>query len=137
MNDYSDIFMLMGAIVIFSTLSLHVNRTMLQNNLISDRAEADYHAVTVAQEILEEIRWITSASDLNDFADDYPMVVNFTTDTESGNFIPYNVDLNLANGPYNDDNVTSFFVSLEISSEYMTSGDQGRPISLTVTKSFN
>ena len=137
MNDYSDIFMLMGAIVIFSTLSLHVNRTMLQSNLISDRAEADYHAVTVAQEILEEIRWITSASDLNDFADDYPMVVNFTTDTESGNFIPYNVDLNLANGPYNDDNVTSFFVSLEISSEYMTSGDQGRPISLTVTKSFN
>jgi hypothetical protein len=137
MNDYSDIIMLMGAIVIFSTMSLHVNRTMLQNNLLSDRAEVDYHAVTVAQEIMEEIRWITSAADLIDFADDYPMVVNFTTDTESGNFLPYNVDINLTNGPYDDENVTSYFVTLEISSEYMTSGEDGSPITLTITKSFN
>lgn len=137
MTDYSDIITLMGAIVVFSTLSLHVNRTMLQNNLLSDRAEVDYHAVTVAQEILEEIRWVTSAADLNDFADDYPMVVNFTTDSESGDFIPYEVDINLANGPYDDENVTSFFVTLEISSEYMTSGVDGEPITLTVTKSFN
>ncbi len=136
MNDYSDIIILMGAILVFSTLTLEVNRTMLMNNLMSERAEVDYHAVTLGQQLIEDVRRITSVADLQQFASDFPAVVNFTADTQSGSSIPFNVDVTLAPGSFDTDDISSFEVSVEISSVFMTTGEDGRPIVLSISKSF-
>jgi hypothetical protein len=136
MNDYSDIIILMGAIIVFSTLTVQVNRTMLANNLMSDRAEVDYHAVTLGQQMIEDVRRITSASDLQQFVNNYPAVVNFVVDSQSGSSLPYNVDVNIGPGSFDTDDITSYQVSVEISSVYMTTGEGGKPIVLSISKSF-
>jgi len=137
MNDYSDIIILMGAILLFSILSLQVNRSLLINNITSDRAEIDYLAVSAAQEVIDDIRSITSEADLLSFADNYPTVVNYSTNSQSASSVPLNIDVNVAAGVFDNGHITSFQVTVEVSSVYMTTGEDGSPIILAISKSFN
>jgi hypothetical protein len=137
MNDYSDIIFLMGAILLFSILSLQVNRSLLINNIASDTAEIDYLAVSAAQEVIDDVRSITSEADLVSFADNYPMVVNYSTNSQSASSVPLNVDVNVTSGVFDNGHITSFQVTVEVSSVYMTTGEDGRPIILSISKSFN
>lgn len=127
----------MGAILLFSILSLQVNRSLLINNITSDRAEIDYLAVSAAQEVIDDIRSITSEADLVSFADNYPMVVNYSTNSQSASSVPLNVDVNVTAGVFDNDHISSFQITVEVSSVYMTTGEDGRPIILSISKSFN
>lgn len=59
MNDYSDLFFLLGAIAIYALLVTATNRTMLQNNNLLTSTEMEYGAVSVAQNVIEKARWMS------------------------------------------------------------------------------
>lgn len=137
MNDYSDIIILMGAMLLFSVMSLQVNRTLLINNIISDSAEIDYLAVTAAQGIIDDVRSITSEDDLFSFADDYPLMLNYSVNNQTASSIPLNVDVTIESGKFDIGDISSFQVNVKVNSVYMTTGENGRPIILSINKSFN
>ncbi|MCC5913349.1 MAG: hypothetical protein JJU46_03135 [Balneolaceae bacterium] len=137
MNDYSDIIMLTGAILLFSILTLQVNRSMLYNNLMSVNAEIDYHALSVAQELIDEVRWMTSPADLEEFAEGFPTIIDFTTDFEGESSIPFTVNLIYESGILENENIVSYQVTVQVQSPYMTTGVGGSPVVLTIDKSFN
>lgn len=58
MNDYSDLLFLIGAIAIYALLVTNTNQTMLQNDRMLVTTEMEYGAVSVAQNIVEEARWM-------------------------------------------------------------------------------
>lgn len=70
MSDYSDIFMLMGAIVIFSLLTINSNNALLQNTKRSLDSEVEYEAIALAQGEIDQARW-SSYARLDSTASDY------------------------------------------------------------------
>ena len=58
MNDYSDLLFLIGAIAIYALLVTNTNQRMFQNDRMLTTTEMEYGAVSVAQNIVEEARWM-------------------------------------------------------------------------------
>lgn len=58
MTDYSDILLLIGAIAIYAILVTNTNRTMLMNEQVLTTAEVEYGAISAAQDIMGEVRWM-------------------------------------------------------------------------------
>lgn len=58
MNDYSDLFFLIAAIAIYGLLVNNTNRSLVLNNQILNDSEIEYGAISVAQDILDEARWM-------------------------------------------------------------------------------
>lgn len=56
MNDFTDLFYLIGAIAIFGLLLVTANQSMMRNNLVTVGNEQEYTAVSLANGIIEEAR---------------------------------------------------------------------------------
>lgn len=65
MNDYSDLIFLIGAIAIYGMLVTNTNRALVLNNQLLTDSEIEYGAISVAQNIIDEARWI-SYEELNE-----------------------------------------------------------------------
>lgn len=84
MSDFSDIVLLMGAMVAFSLLSATTARTFQSTTDSMVRAELEYRAIATAQGIIDEARWISDEdkvftnSGTNSFFKDYPKSVTLT-----------------------------------------------------------
>lgn len=65
MNDFSDLFFLIGAIALYGMLINNTNRTLVLNNQLLTDSEIEYGAISVAQNIIDEARWI-NYGDLNE-----------------------------------------------------------------------
>ena len=61
MNDYSDLIFLIAAIAIYGLLVNNTTRSLVLNNQILNDSEIEYGAISLAQDILEEVRWIKYA----------------------------------------------------------------------------
>lgn len=61
MNDYSDLIFLIAAIAIYGILVTNTNRTLLLNNRILAVSEIEYGAISSAQDIIDEARWMPYA----------------------------------------------------------------------------
>ncbi|WP_018127657.1 hypothetical protein [Balneola vulgaris] len=59
MSDYSDLLLLLGAMVAFSLLSVTTAVTFQSNSDIVYNSEVEYRAVALAQGIIDEMRWFT------------------------------------------------------------------------------
>lgn len=137
MTDYSDIIFMMAAMLVFSMLSLSVNRSMTINNAFLTQQEADYHALTIAQEIIDDIRWISSENDLDSYVSQYPETLSYSTDSQSGFSIPFNINVTSESIDISGGSLSSFLVEVTVNSQYMTGGESGKPIKLDYIKSFN
>lgn len=90
MNDYSDVILLMGAMIVFSLLTIQANRTFQLNNRMQINGEIKYNAISIAQDHLDKVKWINSESELDSFINSFPKVVS----TPIGNgTMDYTVDL--------------------------------------------
>lgn len=58
MNDYSDLIFLIAAIAIYGMLVTNTNRTLVLNNQLLVDTEIEYGAISTAQDILDEARWM-------------------------------------------------------------------------------
>jgi len=59
MNDYSDLIFLMGAMIMFSLLTLNVTRNMVMNTQQLSKSEIEYNGIALAQSYLDRAQWAT------------------------------------------------------------------------------
>lgn len=58
MNDYSDLFLVIGASIIFAVLLIDVNATVVRENKYKADREIEYTAITLAQDVIDKARWV-------------------------------------------------------------------------------
>lgn len=136
MADYSDIFFLMGAMIMFSFLTMSVNRTLLMNEMNRTGHETNYYALSVAQERVDELRWIRSESDLDAELATYPKIVEYRNDSDQDGSIPFTVDIRKSTSGIENDDIRSVDLLVEVSSDYGVGGENSPPVQLAYTKSF-
>lgn len=136
MADYSDVIFLMGAMVMFSFLTLSVNRTMLMNEMDRVGHESSYYALTVAQESLDELRWVNTEADLDAELNDYPKTVQYKNDSSKDASIPFTVNITKTTSAMDNDDIRSVELAIDVSSDYGVGGEGSRPVQLRYTKSF-
>ena len=56
MNDYSDLMLAMGAMVIFSILLMNTNRSLLRSDTMQVETELEHTAISLAQGVIDEMR---------------------------------------------------------------------------------
>lgn len=71
MSSYAEIFYLLGAMVVFSFLSLNTSRSFNSSRQTVYQAEAEYRAIAVAQDELDKVQWIYEPDDLDPDASSY------------------------------------------------------------------
>jgi|GEM_PF-1227817 hypothetical protein len=136
MADYSDILFLMGAMIMFSFLTMSVNRTLLTNEMNRVGHESNYYALTVAQESIDEMRWVKTEADLDAELNTYPKTINYKNDTDNDASIPFNVDISKTTSAIETDDVRSIELVINVSSDYGIGGEGSNPVQLQFTKSF-
>ena len=57
MNDYSDIIFLMGAMIMFSILTLNVSRSMVMNTKSLSKSEVEYNGISLAHSYIDRAQW--------------------------------------------------------------------------------
>lgn len=70
MNDYSDLFYLLGAIVLYSILTLNVSTNLVINNRNLSESEVEYSGIALADGIIEQALW-ASKEELNSGSSEY------------------------------------------------------------------
>jgi len=136
MSDYSDIIFLMGAIIMFSMLTLSVNRTLLMNDMNRIGHDTNYYALSVAQEEVDEFRWLRSEAELDQRLTDYPRIVNYRTDSDQAGALPFTVDITKGTAIIENDEIRTIQLSVNVTSDYGVGGEGGSPVQLAFTKSF-
>lgn len=136
MADYSDIFFLMGAMIMFSFLTMSVNRTLLMNEMNRTGHESNYHALTVAQESIDELRWLKTEADLDAELVTYPKTIEYKNDTSEDASIPFSVDINKTTSVVDNDDIRAVELVINVSSDYGIGGEGSNPVQLKFTKSF-
>ncbi len=141
MSDYSDLIILMGAIVIFMLLGLQANRYMLNNSATTTHSEVEYYALIVNQEIVENIRVISDESAFHSYVSSFPTTVNYQTRIADLNFIPFEVtvatqQMHEAHATFEDvSDISSYHITVTVTSEFLNNG-AGGSVSLSTAKSF-
>lgn len=116
MNDYSDIIYTMGALIIFSMLSMQAARMMVQSDQLQVEAEIEYNAVALAQDFIDQIKWVDTEAELNAKIASFPQSV----DTPIGNgTLTYYVDFDIQDAPLPDSNVENKIVTVSIKNKYL------------------
>ncbi len=95
MTSYSEIFYLLGAMVVFSFLSLNTARSFNSSRQTIYQAEAEYRAIAVAQDELDKVQWIYEPDDL---------------DPSSGSYVYANYPVELSQTYGSNDEYTTTFV---------------------------
>lgn len=57
MNDYSDLIFLMGAMILFSLLTMNVSRSMVNNTQKITQSHIEYNGISLAHSIIEQAQW--------------------------------------------------------------------------------
>lgn len=122
MNDYSDLIYLLGAIMAFSLLSLHTNRMLQMNNRLQLNAEIEYNAVAVAQDQIDQIRWMRTESDFVSHQNTFPKEVLMVTGDDT---LVYDVDMSFedVNLPGSHENIISKRVQVTVKNRYLLLND--------------
>ncbi|PAU93291.1 hypothetical protein CK503_12780 [Aliifodinibius salipaludis] len=132
MNDYSDIIFLMGAMVIFSLLSVNTSRMFQMNNRVQMEAEIEYHAVSIAQNEIDRVRWIESESAFdnyvnNSFPKEVPIAINNDT-------LFYDVGMDVTDINISGSNTTNKKATVTVTNKFLETNDTG--VKLQFIKSF-
>ncbi|MDZ7715676.1 MAG: hypothetical protein U5J95_05625 [Balneolaceae bacterium] len=79
--------------------------------------EVKYNAIAVAQDHIDQIRWMSSESELNEFVNDFPKMIN--VETGSGTTLPYYVEINVEDESISGSNVKNRHITVTVRSSYL------------------
>ncbi|MGF1670233.1 MAG: hypothetical protein ACFCU6_07280 [Balneolaceae bacterium] len=142
MNDYTDLLYLVGAIVIFSMLSMQVNRLIFRNNVTQMQSGIEFHAVTHAQDYADQLQWIRTEDDLDNFIASFPRTDDVIYSIEdSSATLPFLVDVQVSDTTLAGSNVSNKLIRIFMNSQFLENQDislvqPSRTISLEIIKSF-
>jgi len=135
MNDYSDLLFLIGAMVVFAMLSINASNIFRINNSGLVLAEVEYNAIALAQDEIDEVRWLPDEEidqlDPGDPAYRYANTVTKTVEIDDQE-IDYQLSGTSTPITFSDLDITSFKVKVTVNSQYLP----GQEITQTTIKSF-
>jgi len=138
MNDYSDIILLMGAMIVFSLLSIQTSRLFQMNNRMQINGEIEYNAVSIAQDQIDKLQWIKNKSGFNSFVDTFPKDVPVANE---GDTLFYHVDVETSAITIPHSNIDNKQVNVTVTNDYLKTNEQEaagtRAVRLQFIKSFN
>lgn len=123
MSDYSDLIYLMAAMIIYSILALNAAHYFRINEQFQYQSEIQYNAIAVAQDVIDEIRWI---NDINKFdensgqfiGDDYPKTIEFSVGNNEYS-LDYEVDIIVSDTNVTGSNAVNKLVKIIVTNEYL------------------
>lgn len=138
MTDFSDFIFLMGAMIVFSLLTLQTNQMFQMNNRLQINGEIEYNGISIAQDQIDQMRWIQSESDFNDYVSTFPDSVPLTI---QGTTLYYNVDIAAADISIPGSNVENKRVTVSVTNDFLknsaNNSSNDRSVQLEFIKSFN
>jgi len=135
MNDYSDLIFLMGAMIIFSLLSIQTSRLFQMDTQKQIEGEIEYNAVSIAQDQIDKLKWIKSKAAFNNFKSTFPKQINLSIEGDS---LQYNATLNVKDISIPGSSVVNKKVTVSISNDFMQQGNtQSKSVKLQYVKSFD
>ena len=136
MNDYSDLIYLMAAMIIFSILSLNAAFFFNINEQFQYQSEIEYNGIAVAQDIIDQVRWIQNEdlldeSDNDCICDEYPKTLTISFDDYE---LEYVVDISINDTSITGSTTINRIVEVTVSNEYLPDAQQ---IKMKYLKSFS
>ena len=121
MNDYSDLFYLIGAMLVFSLLSLNATRMMVGSDQIQASAEIEYNATAIVQDYIDEIKWVENEDSLDAKIASFPSSV---TSNVGGEPLTFYIDIDVQDATIPDSNVDNKLITVSIKNKYLGSGSE-------------
>lgn len=119
MNDYTDLIYLLAAILVFSLLSMQVNRSIFRNNMMQTQSSVEYHAIAHAQNYTDQLQWIRSENELDVFANEFPRTDEVIYDESDNQTLPFLVDIAVTDTILQNSNVINKHVVVSVQSLYL------------------
>lgn len=132
MNAYSDLIYLMGAMIVFSLLSIQTSRLFQMNTQMQMEAEIEYNAISVAQNQIDKMKWIKTQSKLNAFANAFPKKMPLPVKDDT---LYYNTDVRIQDMTIAGSTVQNKKVTVSVTNKYLQMGSN--TVKLQFVKSFD
>lgn len=131
MNDFTDVFYVIGAMIIFSILSVNTFNYIGINEEFQYQSELQQNAVVVANEVITEMRWISDKDRFNpnrgDFVgNDYPRTVTMVVGDDDEFEFDYDVDVQVNDTTIAGSNSVNKAIYVTVSSEYLEDNQKVR-----------
>lgn len=143
MNDYSDLIILMGAIVLFMMLSLQVNRFIINGQVQTSSYDVEYHALNIAQQTIDDIRVINGPIQLQSYLNTFPRTIDFNEQVGGGDVLPFTVSiaqeaLSTVNSAFENgsSSINSTHFTVTVTNDFFEENKNSDAVVLTVAKSF-
>ena len=134
MNDYSDLIYLMGAMIIFSLLSVQTTRLFQINSKMQVRGEITYNAISIAESQIEKVRWLKTEGSLYSYANSFPKQVPLVI---SGDTLLYTAKMQVRDASLASANIDSKKVTVSVTNEFMKNNASQSAVELQFLKSFD
>ena len=121
MQGYDEILYVIGAMIIFSMLTLQVNQMFIKNESASVDGEIEYNAIAVAQDFVDRIKWMTDDSELTSLTNKFPREIEVPAGSGGGT-LPYYVEITFNDVNIPDSNVDTKHVFITVRSKFL--GDE-------------
>lgn len=119
MVDYSDMIMLIAAMLIFSFLSRNAANRFYQSDVGYFQTDVEYEGVALAQTIIDEVKWTANETQLSNLAAEYDDQV-YTVSVRGGDYeIDYDVDMTIEDVTITGSIVSNKRVNVTITSQYL------------------
>ena len=138
MQGYDEVLYVVGAMIIFSLLSIQVNQMFIKNDQNIADGEVEYNAISLAEEHIDRIKFMTKFKDLKDYVNKYPEYD--TVDVGNGD-LRYYVEIDHQDENISGSNVINRHVFITVRSEYLGNGkdatvDNNNFVKMDFIKSF-
>ncbi|MCH8558125.1 MAG: hypothetical protein LAT84_09895 [Balneolia bacterium] len=121
MNDFSDIFYLLGAIVIVSLLSLQINRFINTNESVYTQAVLEENVIRITQLYSDRIKWINSEQQLEDFISTFPITETVVFDAERNLSLDFDITVSARDTVLTGASVDSKLIRIVVESQNFAS----------------
>ncbi|WP_138430326.1 hypothetical protein [Fodinibius saliphilus] len=133
MNDYSDIIFLMGAMIVFSLLTLQTSRLFQMNNQVKINGEVEYNAIAIAQDQVDQIRWLPNKPAFNTYVDNFPKTISVPVQSDT---LDYNISINVSEKILPNADVESHKITVSVTNKFMKNRPNAAPGSRAVKLEF-
>lgn len=138
MNDYSDIIFLMGAMIIFSMLTLNTATFFRTAEQLQYQNTIQYNGVAIAQDKIEQLRWIADeqrfqSGSIDFIENDYPATETQVFGSNGEYNMDYNVDVDIELTSVSGSNARNYLITVIVSNEYL---EENQNVTMQYIKSF-
>ncbi len=141
MNDFTDVFYVMVAMVIFSMLTVNTARSFISSSDTVIRSDVEYRAIIRAQDEIDQVKLIgrededrLNPNDADYIFENYPITVSETFGLSDEYSDTYEIDASSEYIDEGDIHVKRYLITVNLTNTYL---DPEINVTLTYIKSFS